>query len=392
MNSKIRNFSDGVYIINNDYANIWCYKSSCGKDTDYCYGGTRTLPSGASEKEVFSRLSYLGRYESGLKNHFINDMIGDNTFSALKDRLPEGFAESRVEGGRCIIQPKTDEAYKAISDLNGADHEKVVDSIFKDLGEFLEKLDGKLKLTPDFGRFAGLADLLHKYTENVLGVDCNDGGCGGKASYTSTGIIQAAETMGAKKEKPVTVIGSAGACGSGVLDYFIAQGYTNIAACDLWYDNTQEGHEAAKKLSAKGVKVLASEEGRFTSECLSMGGIIIAATVGGEFLNSDTSAIKDGTILLLAHNECIPVCEESLAKVDSIVNGRDRIVVPGQLLTFGGALTSRIEWFYRCSRAGVFFDKPLAHAAVRAAAVKMMQKYVAGSKGKNLFREIYALV
>ena len=277
-----------------------------------------------------------------------------------------------------------------MTDTTHQDHKKVLDSIFADLGEFLNSLGGSLKLTPDFGRFAGLADMLHKYTENVLGIDCNDGGCGGKASYTSTGIIQAAETMGAEKESPITIIGSAGACGTGVLDYFIEKGYTDVAVCDLYYDNTDEGKKFARELEEKNIKVLHSCDGKFTSECLGRGGMIIAITVGGEFLNSNVSAIKDDSILLMAHNECIRVCDESFKRIDELLKEKNIIIIPGQLLTFGGALTSRIERFYRESKKGTYFDKPLAHSGVRLAADAVMKKYCTGSYGKNLFKQIYA--
>jgi glutamate dehydrogenase/leucine dehydrogenase len=38
--------------------------------------------------------------------------------------------------------------------------------------------------------------------------------------------------------------------------------------------------------------------------------------------------------------------------------------LPGQLLTLGGALTSRLEWFWRQSRPEQPFDKQLAHTVV----------------------------
>jgi hypothetical protein len=41
------------------------------------------------------------------------------------------------------------------------------------------------------------------------------------------------------------------------------------------------------------------------------------------------------------------------------------LAIPGQLLTLGGALTSRIEWFSRQSNGGRSFNKRLAHQAVR---------------------------
>ena len=91
----------------------------------------------------------------------------------------------------------------------------------------LNQQGGKIKLTPDFGRFAGLADMLYQFTPHSLGIRCEEGGCGGKSSYSATGIISAIETLGFSQQKniPVTLIGAAGAMGIDVLNYFIAQGY-----------------------------------------------------------------------------------------------------------------------------------------------------------------------
>ena len=62
--------------------------------------------------------------------------------------------------------------------------------VFEPIGKQLNKLGGILKLTPDFGRFSGLADILAEYTEHSLGISCNSGGCGGKSSFTTTGILE----------------------------------------------------------------------------------------------------------------------------------------------------------------------------------------------------------
>ena len=70
-------------------------------------------------------------------------------------------------------------------------------------------------------------------------------------------------------------------------------------------------------------------------------------TVGGELLHSDLSVVKDGTVMLMAHNEVITVNEASLAAIDKFLAEKDVKVIPGQLLTFGGAMTSRLEWFLR---------------------------------------------
>lgn len=390
----VREFSENVYVIDSEYAELWVAEKGQVKDADYYYGGTRTVPFDSSDKECLDRILYLKNYESGLKNVFINDVIDSGRLESIKDEVPEGYLKSRVGGGRCIIRPKSKETYDIIMDTSHERYSEIVDSMFCDLGEFLNEKGGKIKLTPDFGRFVGLADMLHKYTENVLGVRCEDGGCGGKASYTSTGIIEAIEVLGLNKDKniPVTLVGSDGAVACAVLDYLIEQKYSDIAVCDLSYNNHERADDV-KSLKDLGVKILPAEYGKFTVPCLERGGLFIAVTVGGEFLNSDLSAVKDGTVMLMAHNEVITVNEESLSAIDKFLEEKDVKVVPGQLLTFGGAMTSRLEWFFRCSRRGdELFNKPLAHKAVRLAVDHLFEKYCMNSSKVNIFRSVYDLV
>lgn len=52
---------------------------------------------------------------------------------------------------------------------------------------------------------------------------------------------------------------------------------------------------------------------------------------------------------------------------------------PGQVLTLGGALTSRLEWFWRQSRPGQPFDKPLAHQVVHALVSFLVERIEAES-------------
>jgi hypothetical protein len=58
--------------------------------------------------------------------------------------------------------------------------------VFAEIGRALNDLDGQVKLTADFGRFATLSDMLHEFP-HVLGVRCDAGGCGGRTSFATTG-------------------------------------------------------------------------------------------------------------------------------------------------------------------------------------------------------------
>lgn len=391
---SVKEYSDDIYVIDSKYAQLWVAERGQVENADYYYGGTRTVPYDSTDEECENRISYLKNYESGLKNVFINDVIASGSLEKVKKDLPEGYIGSKVGGGRCIIRPKSKETYDIIMDTSHPRHCEIVDSMFRDLGEFLNDKNGEIKLTPDFGRFVGLADMLHKYTENVLGVKCEDGGCGGKASYTSTGMIEAIEYLGFGKDKsiPVTLVGSDGAVACAVLEYLINEKYTDIAVCDISYD-TEERRQEAERLRALGIKILPAEYGKFTAPCLERGGLFIAVTVGGELLNSDLSVVKNGTTMLMAHNEVITVNEESLSAIDKLLEEKDIKIVPGQLLTFGGAMTSRLEWFFRRSHnEGETFNKPVAHKVVRLAVDYLFEKYCMGDNKTNIFRLVYDLV
>jgi hypothetical protein len=386
-----REYEDGIYVIDHDYAEIWVAKNLAQQDVDYYYGGTRTVPFTFTRRQTFEAIKYLETFESGLKNELINRAIREEVFDGYASVLPVGFLDSSVGGGRCVIRPKSAQVEAALTDVEHRDHEATVEALFADLGRFLDLHEGSIKLTPDFGKFAGLADMLHKYTESVLGIACDEGGCGGKASYTSTGIIQALGTLGfeERKREPVTLIGANGACGSVVLDYILEGGFSDVAVCDIAYDRSPE---LLAPLRARGMKHLVGERGKFTDECLSRGGLIVATTVGHELMRSNVSVLKDGTVFLLAHNEVIPSTPEGMAFVDRIVGDRQVLLVPGQLLTFGGALTSRIEWFWRQDRAGEFFDKALAHEMVKVASDYWIRRMPRESDSGNTFKALYGMV
>ncbi|QLE70300.1 hypothetical protein FGW37_00545 [Streptomyces rectiverticillatus] len=351
-------------------ADVWI-ASSDGEDLDYSYGGTRKVHFGASDDEAERELGRLVHYESRLKNRLINRVLADGALDHLSDRLPPGFLPSRVGGGRCLFRPRDAQVDAILSDPAHPDFEPVIEVLFAGIGRVLNEREGRIKLTPDFGRFSGVSDILYRFTPHVLGIRREDGGCGGKASYTTTGIVTALEHMGIAecKDRPVTVIGSAGALGAGIANHLAHDEFRDLKVADLVYSEgtvTMPGRSGTVT-----AEVLPSEVGRFTDACLGRGGVIVPATYGGELAASDLGAIPRGTMLVLAHNLALPSGTEGRGLAAELQRlGIDAL--PGQILTLGGALTSRIEWFSRA--AGVsLFDKPLAHAVVRATVTHLME-------------------
>ncbi|MFP5261884.1 MAG: hypothetical protein ACLGJB_08275 [Blastocatellia bacterium] len=335
---------------------------------DYYYGGTRMVPPATAEPDVVRIVSRLMSEESEFKNRLINKVLTQETFAAYNGRMPEGFLGSKVGGARCILRPRDEKIYATLQNPANPDFDATISGIFERLGGLLNEHGGMVKLTPDFGRYAGMADILARFTTHVLGIRCEAGGCGGKSSYAATGIITALEMLGISdyQDKPVTLIGSAGALGSDVLKYLSARGFADLAVCDLVYD---DGTSAPPP----GVQKLTSKMGALTEECLKRGGMIIATTYGEELENSNWKAIPPGSVLVLAHNLSVPLGSKGLSVMKGIA-ARNVYSVPGQVLTLGGALTSRLEWFWRKSRSHVSFDKELAHLTVREVEGHLLSK------------------
>jgi hypothetical protein len=328
---------------------------------NYSYGGTRMVSPKMSESQAKEVCLRLMQDESALKNKLINVALRQCVLGNYMERVPEGFMESRVGGARCVIKPKDEETFLILDDPTHPSWKSTISPIFHCIGELLNHKHGKIKLTPDFGKFAGVTDVLNQFTPHALGIRCEDGGCGGKSSYSATGVISAMETLGFHEQKDVsvTLIGSAGAMGSDILKYFLDKGYKDIAVCDLAYD-----HPNAAVLPPNNTVKLPSKAKAFTVECLERGGLIVATTVGHELENSLWEVMPTGTTLLLAHNMAIPVGEMGIGLMQRIQK-HGVFALPGQVLTLGGALTSRVEWFWRQANIGVPFDKPLAHLIVR---------------------------
>lgn len=356
-----------VVHVSHPLADIWI-ASEDHPHADYHYGGTRLVDYGKSDEEAVRILKHLAFFESGVKNRLINKAFADGVLRGLEARIPQGLQDSRVLGGRCVMRPTTSYAHDVLSNPLHPDFSEVVDSVFATIGQALNKRAGTIKLTPDFGRYAHLADVLHKHTPHSLGIKCPDGGCGGKSSYTTTGIIEAVERLcGLPLKGPMTLIGADGALGYDFLQYLKNTGAPDVAICDLSYDASEAKAPRGKETHLK------SAPGKFTDECLSRGGILVATTVGHELENSDYSKIPAGTFFFLAHNSALPAGSEGVKLARKLAE-QGIWAVPGPILTLGGALTSRVEWFWRQTRRGEFFDKELAHEIVRRVTAYYMAK------------------
>lgn len=341
-----------------DYADVWI-ATDHQPSANYSYGGTRMVDSRMNDEAVQQLLERLMLYESALKNQLINNALTQGILHKYEERLSADFLQSRVGGARCLIRPNS---LQIAAILQSPDHpafQATIEPIFSKIGEVLNRREGKIKLTPDFGHFANLSNVLYQFTPHVLGISCAVGGCGGKTSYTSTGVIAAMEMLGCHKDKttPVTLIGAAGAMGSDILNHLQCEGFSDIAVCDIAYEANLSSPPPAPIIT------LPSEKSMFTDHCLRRGGVIIATTVGKELEHSHWELIPPDTKLLLAHNLSVPEGPAGTALMRSIEK-QGVFALPGQLLTLGGALTSRLEWFWRQSQQEQPFDKQLAHAVV----------------------------
>ncbi|MFG2142635.1 hypothetical protein ACGFRG_00320 [Streptomyces sp. NPDC048696] len=331
---------------------------------DYAYGGSRTVPFDTSDEETATVLTRLAVNESQLKNRLINQALTDGVVSDFEG-LPPGFLDSRVGGGRCVIRPRDEHIAAILADPLHEDFRRTIEPVFAGVGELLNDMNGAVKLTPDFGRFAGLADILYQYTPHVLGINRANGGCGGKSSFSTTGVIAAFESLKPNLNGALTLLGSDGAMGSEFFNYLKTSRYPDVAVADISYPDAQR--------SLDGYAVLASAPGRYTDQVLSRGGAIVANTWGNELENSSLDALRPGTLLLLAHNHSVPVGDPGLALMRQ-VSDRDITALPGQVLTLGGALTSRLEWFSRQAWPGELFNKPLAHEVVRKVVTHLVRR------------------
>jgi hypothetical protein len=347
-----------IYTLHTDVADVWVAWDG-DTSTNYAYGGCRMVSWRTRYEDTIGVLCSLMRNESAYKNTLINLAVEDGALADLTGELPAGFVDSRVGGARCIVRPNGPDTAAVLGDPAHPDFTDTITTVFEPLGQLLNDCEGRVKLTPDFGKFAGVSDVLHQFTPHVLGVHCDSGGCGGKASYSATGVTAAYETLeleGFIKSSNLTLIGSAGAMGTTVLSDLLDRGDREVTICDLKYD---DGTEAAPA----GLRRLLSVAGQFPDEALSRPHVVVATTWGGELERSNHDLIQPGTVVLLAHNLAIPTGVEGIELMRQ-VSRPDVLVIPGQVLTLGGALTSRLEWFSR--QAGIeTFDKPLAHQVVR---------------------------
>lgn len=347
-----------IYSLRTPAADAWVAWDGV-EDNNYAYGGARMVTWRTPNEQAIAVLHSLMQYESSWKNTLINTALAAGAVDDLADRLPLGFLASRVGGARCVMRPHDAAVAAVMSDPSHPDFEGTINQLFAPLGDLLNDRNGRVKLTPDFGKFAGMADVLHRHTSHVLGVNRESGGCGGKSTYSATGIVAAYDALvdaDLVDTSKVTLIGAAGAMGETVAQTLLERRDRELSVCDLKF-------EAGTEVPPTGARHIVSEPDRFTDEVLTSSDVTIAATWGGELINSRHDLIQPDKVILLAHNLAIPTGVDGL----ELTRGLSRpgvLVIPGQILTLGGALTSRLEWFSRASGVTVF-DKPLAHDVVR---------------------------
>ncbi len=414
--------------------------------SNFAYGGSRLAKYLENKEEGRDRaiksVNFLALAESHMKHAVINKAIEEGALDSLVNPLtrtllkslkaqnalqtdidagyvlPKSYLGLKIRGGRCIILPQTMEVEEILKDPKHPRFYEIADIIFKKIGNFLNGVDsanlidmhgnildqvkinrGEINLTPDFGRFAEIADILNKFTPQVLCINANAGGSSGKVAYTVTGILAGWKSCidnnlsdFLPEETDITFIGSAGALGEHIVEYLREHNFKKIRLCDLQYQlndlieiNSEEdlAKLRIKKYTKKddksfivttmtdkslmvnlkdkligladggyqvmlgSWKVIHAIEGMYTDEALKeSGGVILSTAVGREIENSNYHLIPSGTLFLAAHNIAIHLGEKGL-KVVKDLEEQGVIFIPGQVLTLGGALTSRLEACYR---------------------------------------------
>lgn len=441
--------------------------------SNFAYGGSRLakcLDDETTAKDIAIRsVNFLALAESHLKHAIINKAIKDGALDRLIDfstnrlltslkaenilqedvnagyALPKGYLDLNIRGSRCIVLPENLEIEEILKDPKHPRFYEIADVVFKKIGGFLNGLEaaslidtqghildhvkikkGEINLTPDFGRFAEIADILNKFTPQVLCVNSNAGGSNGKAGYTVSGFLagwQACVENGlcsfSPEETDITFIGSAGALGELITDYLKSLNFKKVRLCDLQYklneivrinqendlekldikEYTKTGEQTFTivtltdkeivinlkdkliRLRNGGYQALLSDwsvlpavEGMYTDEALrESSGVILSTAFGREIENSNLHLIPSGTLFLAAHNIAINLGENGL-KIVKELSERNVTFVPGQVLTLGGALTSRLEACFRAEhkifkanegKNTIMFPKRLGHEIVR---------------------------
>ena len=364
-----------VLCFENESARFWVAYEDLN-DVDYHYGGTRLVDSALDETEVEFLLWRLASYESALKNRLINKVLVDTGAGdpAWIDDYPGGFLNSKVGGGRCVIQPRSAELSSILGNPFDPRFPEEISRILADIGDVLNRLNGLVKLTPDFGRYGMLADVMYEHTEHVLGIGVDKGGCGGKSSYSATGVVAAANVaeVGLDQARRLTLIGANGAMGQDVTARYLQRHDLDVALCDVAYGSNDVRPPDGER------QVLPARFGRFTKECLRRGGVIVATTVGNELINSSWREMPCGTTILMAHNLALPPHYAGIEFARQL-DDHGIVVIPGQILTLGGALTSRLEWFWRQAAPGTRFPKGSAHRLVSGVVQQLVREILAAA-------------
>lgn len=458
--------------LNNNLSKIDPTQLTISLKNNFAYGGSRLAKYLDDKEEAVERairsVNFLAIAESHMKHSVINKAIEEGALDKLVNKtnnqvvqylkaenelqqnidigykLPDDYLDLKIRGARCMILPASREVEEILKDIKNPKFDETAEIIFEKVGNFLNGTEaankvnitgeiieqvtltkGTINLTPDFGRFAKIADILNQFTPQVLCLNANAGGCSGKVAYTVSGILagwQACTDNNLTSFNPnttsITFIGSAGALGEVIVEYLREQKFKHVRICDLQYklDSIIEINREADldKLDLQGYshnsngtytiitktgksiqlnfsdklvslidggyqvipktwQVIKAEDGAYTDEALEETDTILSTAVGREIENSNYQLIKAGTLFLAAHNIAIPLGEAGL-KVVKDLKEQGVIFIPGQVLTLGGALTSRLEACHRNEHKIVkadegkntaIFPKRLAHEIVK---------------------------
>jgi hypothetical protein len=138
--------------------------------------------------------------------------------------------------------------------------------------------------------------------------------------------------------------------------------------------------------------VLPAINGRITDDCLRRGGLLLVCAFGGELENSHIGEIPRGTDVFMCENLAFS-SDEVRKEIERALTARTITLIPGQILTLGGAAISRYEAFHRRNHENVRFEKAQGRAFVAAVThhiLQMLKEQM--SKERGLYDSMYGII
>jgi len=337
---------------------------------DWGYAGARKL-NVLSVDEGIKQILELGIDSSGRKLALLKNFkerVLKELSEKEKQELPSTFLTNTPNhpGCRVGIIPKNRLYCESLSSPYHPQFHVVINEIYEKVALFLNTyFNHSFKITPDFGSFTKVADIINVYTPDCLTISQKHGGLN-KSRCTAAGFIGGIHVIGnyfncLDHATPINVIGAGGALGTVMMEWLREKGYCNVTLCDLRFDAALDcPTQTFLPQLPSGWKIVKSSKG-IPKAMQERGGLIVCFAYENELRNSNLSHFKPGTVLVFGQNHSLPPGEEGKQLVKTLAE-QNVTVFDGSSTTVGGSASSVIEWDYRTDNPG----QPMSEKVLKA--------------------------